>query len=50
MELPVPTPDQIETFRLLHERQFGVRLSQAEATDVATRFLQLYFILRNAFH
>lgn len=48
MRLPVPTPQQIESFRLLYKAEFGVNLTESEASEVSRRFLQLYYLLNHA--
>ncbi len=35
------TPGHIEKFKILYKQQFGIDLSTEEATDKATRLLQL---------
>jgi len=50
MRLPVPSPQEVETFKQLYRRRFGVELTPAEALEVSTRFLQLYFLKAHAIH
>lgn len=50
MRLPVPSQKEVQEFRALYFRRFGVRLSPEEASEVATRFLQLYFLKYHAIH
>ncbi len=50
MRLPSPSPEQIESFKVLYERKFSVTLTSTEAADVSTRFLQLYFLFTYAIH
>ena len=40
--LPVPTPDEVQEFTALYEREFGVVLGQEEAWEAATRTLRLF--------
>jgi hypothetical protein len=40
--LPVPNPDEVEQFRALYARTFGVELSENEAWEAATRTLRLF--------
>lgn len=42
MNLPVPTPDEVESFAETYESEFGVRLNPEEAWEAATITLQLY--------
>jgi len=44
MNLPTPTPQEVEEFRALYKAEFGVMLSEQEAWDIATRALQLFYI------
>jgi len=50
MRLPVPNAQEVESFRLLYKRRFGVSLSPEDALEVATRFLQLHFLKYHAIH
>lgn len=42
MNLPVPTPDELESFAGMYESEFGVRLTPEEAREAATITLQLF--------
>ena len=46
--LPIPNPDEVKQFQALYERKFGVVLTEAEALEVTTKALQLYYILNHA--
>lgn len=46
IRLPKPTPDEIESFRILCEKHFSVTLSAGEATYFATKTLQLAYVLQ----
>jgi hypothetical protein len=48
INLPRPTPRQVDVFRDLYSREFGVTLSETEGSEVSNRFLQLFFLLHNA--
>lgn len=49
MWLPVPTPKMVDEFRALVRREFQLELTEAEALDLATRFLQIYFLKTYAY-
>lgn len=44
MNLPTPTPREVEDFTALYAREFGVVLSENEAWEAATRTLQLFYL------
>lgn len=48
MRLPTPNPKQVESFKTLYRREFDVTLSQVEAAEISTQFLQLYYLLTHA--
>ena len=44
MNLPVPTPSEVTKFKELYRKHRGVELSDEEALDLATRYLQLFYL------
>lgn len=42
MNLPTPTPDEVEEFREIYKRDFGIDLSDVDALEAATRTLRLF--------
>lgn len=49
MWLPTPKPEDVEEFRALILKEFGLELSPDEALDASTRLLQIHFILKYAY-
>jgi hypothetical protein len=47
MNLPIPKPEEVTRLTALYERKFGVILTDAEALEVTTKALQLYYVLRH---
>jgi hypothetical protein len=50
MTLPLPTAQEISEFRALYQAEFGVVLSENEATEAATRTLQLFYLATYGLH
>ena len=50
MRLPVPNNDDVEEFKKLYRWKFKMELTDAEALDVATRFIQLYYLTKHEIH
>jgi len=46
--LPFPNAKEVEAFRVLYRRQFGVELTLDEATDVATRLVHIRYVFYRA--
>lgn len=44
MNLPHPTAEEVEVFKVLYAREFGAELTNEEAWDTCTRALQLVYI------
>ncbi len=44
MNLPVPTPQEVQEFATLYKRKFGVVLGEKEAWEAATTTLQLFYL------
>jgi hypothetical protein len=47
MRLPLPSPAEVEEFRLLYEKRFRVTLTPDEALETATRLVQLFCLLND---
>ena len=43
MSLPVPNAQEVQEFRRLYRETRGEEVSDAEALDLATRFLHFYY-------
>lgn len=50
MRLPMPAAEEIESFRQLYNKMFGIELTEAEATEGAIRILHIYFLKHYAIH
>lgn len=46
--LPLPTPEEIEEFKLLYKARFGVELTHEEAGDACARLIKYIFLTRYA--
>jgi len=46
--LPTPNASEVEKFRQLYENRFNVKLTDAEALDVCTKALMLYYVKHHA--
>ena len=44
MNLPTPTPEQVNEFATIYKEEFGVTLSHSEAWETATITLQLFYL------
>ena len=44
MNLPIPTPSQVEEFTQIYKEEFGVELTPQEAWETATITLQLFYL------
>jgi len=45
MNLPVPTPEQIQQFRALYQSDFGVELTQEEARDKLIGLIHIAYVI-----
>lgn len=44
MNLPTPTPSQVEEFAQIYKEEFGIELTPQEAWETATTTLQLFYL------
>jgi len=44
MSLPIPNSQEVEAFKTLYSKEFGVDLNPQEALEVATCTLQLFYL------
>ncbi len=44
MSLPIPNSREVEAFKTLYSKEFGVDLSPQEALEVATCTLQIFYL------
>jgi hypothetical protein len=44
MNLPTPTPQEVEEFKELYLRKYKKQLTDEEAWDAATRVLRLFYM------
>jgi hypothetical protein len=42
--LPIPTAEEVKEFQALYLREFDVALSLSDATELATKAVQLFYI------
>ena len=48
MSLPVPNAQEVGRFKALYEARFCVKLSSAEALELTTKAVQLYYVKYHA--
>lgn len=44
MNLPFPTPEEVESFKTLYKKKHGIDLTDEEAREAATITLQLFYL------
>lgn len=44
MNLPFPTPGEVEEFAAWYKREFGVVLNERDSWETATQTLQLFYL------